>query len=578
MNRIIAWLSLNGSLASATSLQACKFDTPHWQPDHHDIYIEHAVALSATQRFITPQCQAGLMPYQDNNTGCVINADVYLTNHKELCDLLGMDTQTSDGVLILYAYLKWGEDCTIYLKGNFCFVIWDPRAQHLFAAVDQFAHCPLFYFYQPEQFVMLANECSAFHTLYPHLTVNSQRFMELANDRYSATETAYQEIQKLPPGYQLVVTPKSLQKKRYWHWKDHRQKLAYKTREQYYIALQQNFELAVQKNLRRIGPLTTQISGGLDSSAVTAQAALLLAKEQQSLSAFTSIPNGLSGESYRLGWYYNELQRIETLLAQHSNIQHIIYQASPKTDILERLQPLQGYLDQPLRNINNFDWFMACYEYVLKQQGRVMLVGAGGNGSISWNGSSKLEILKSFGGMLKKKILRRPNRWIPNLHESMLSGQLTAPLRASVYALQLWYGVRQLDPTQELDLTVFCYNVPQWVYRTGKLAVEQRLLAREGLSNILPEAIAGNPYRGEQGADWYLHYNYHCQHWHQQLLELSNSAQAILWNSYDRQKIMAMFENYHHLNQPPDRKITHDLCYQLLRCLSVGLFLQSNLS
>jgi asparagine synthase (glutamine-hydrolysing) len=572
---MVAWLALDGSMAKHEIVEACPFNTPHWQPDYQAICVEGGLAMSATQRFITPQCAAGLMPYQDVSSGCVINADVYLTNREALCELLASDFQTADVILLLRAYLKWGEKCTRYLAGHFGFMIWDPRHQHLFAAVDPFAQCPLFYAHLPGQLFIMTNEYSPFYTLCPQLTVNSRRFVEFAKDVHSASETAYQEIRKLPAGHQLIVTAQALHQTRYWCWKSHRQTLAYQTREQYYVALQQRFEQAVQRCLRRIGPLTTQISGGLDSSAITAQAALLLARQQQTLSAFTSIPNQLIGESYRAGWYYHELPRIKTLLAQHPNIQHIIYTAAPNTDIFEKLKPLQRCFDQPLRNINNLDWTLACYEQVLAQQGRVLLIGAGGNGTISWAGNSIVEDLKAFCVALKAKVLLRRHRWIRNSHEAMLSGRLTAPLRASVYALQLWYGVRRLDPTQELDLSVFCYNVPQWVYRKGKQTLQQRLLTREGLRNLLPEAIAQNPYRGEQGADWYLHYNHYCQRWRDELLTLTPEAQTILWQSYDREKIMGLFDTYPYLSQPPDRKITRDLCLQLLRCLSMGFYLKA---
>jgi len=573
MNRLWAVWTLDGSMLVDETIKACQFNTPHWQADHHAIYVEDRLVMSATQRFITPQCHAGLMPYQDIDSGCLINADVYLTNRETLCALLAGDLQTADAVLLLQAYLKWGERCTQYLAGSFCFIIWDPRQQQLFAAVDQFAHCPLFYVYRPGQCLIVANECSPFHALCPSLTLNTQCFVDFARDKHSATETAYQEIHKLPPGHQVIITAQTLCQQRYWCWKNQRKTLPCQTRGQYYAAFQQHFERAVQRCSRRLGPLTTQVSGGLDSSAVTAQAALLLAQQQHTVSAFTSIPNHLSGESYRPGWYYHELPRIEALLEQYSNIHHIAYTATPGADIFEKLKPLQRCFDRPLRNINNFDWTLACYEQVLAQQGRVLLIGAGGNGTISWAGTSLSERLKACYVALKAKALGRPHRWIRDPHEVMLSGCLTAPLRASVYALQLWYGVRRLDPTQELELSVFCYNVPQWVYRSGKQPLQQRLLTREGLSQLLPEAIAQNPYRGEQGADWYLHYNHHRQRWRDHLLALTPGAQEILWQSYDRQKIMALFETYPYLHQPPDRKMIQDICLQLFRCLSMGFYL-----
>ena len=566
MNRMVAFMLLDGSTSLGETLDACHFNTPHWAPDHQAVFAQGSLTLSATQRFITPQCHAALMPYRHEMTGCVINADVYLTHRESLCAQLGCDEGSADAHLLLLAYLKWGEQCTRHLVGQFSFMIWDPRHQHLFAAVDPFAHCPLFYAHQPRQWFMMANECSPFHTLPQPLTLNAARFIEFANDVYSATQTAYQEISKLPAGHQMVVTSHALRQTCYWRWKNHRQLLPQKTREQYYEGVQHLFERAVQMCLRRTGPLTTQLSGGLDSSAVTAQAALLLARQQDSLSAFTSIPNGLAGESYRSGWYYHELPRIETLLARYTNIQHAIYMEPPSTDIFETLKPLQRCFDQPLRNINNLGWTLACYKHVLAQKGRVLLIGAGGNGTISWAGGS-------ITGTIKAALLLRWRGLLNNRHETMLSGSLTAPLRASVYALQLWYGVRRLDPTQDLDLTVFCLNVPQWVYRQGRQAVQQRLLTREGLSHLLPDAISKNPYRGEQGADWYLHYNLHRQRWRDRLLSLTPAAQEVLWQGYQREKMMGLFDQYPHLDRAPDRQITHDLCYQLLRCLSAGFYL-----
>jgi asparagine synthase (glutamine-hydrolysing) len=148
---MVGWLTLDGSLANPQVLEACSFRTPHWKADHHAVYVDRALAMSATQRFITPECQTGLMPFRDDNSGCVINADVYLTNREELCESLACDSQVADVKLLLQSYLKWGEQCIRHLAGQFCFMIWDPRRQHLFAAVDPFAQCPLFFVHRPLQ-------------------------------------------------------------------------------------------------------------------------------------------------------------------------------------------------------------------------------------------------------------------------------------------------------------------------------------------------------------------------------------------------------------------------------------------
>lgn len=323
--------------------------------------------------------------------------------------------------------------------------------------------------------------------------------------------------------------------------------------------------------------MTTQLSGGLDSSSVTAQAAILLQKEHKNLTAFTSIPNQLEGPSYRPGWFYHELPRIKKILQKYPNINHILYTANPNTNIFEKLNPIQKCFDQPLRNINNLDWSMASYEQVLSQNGRILLIGAAGNGSISWTGYTFINSLKDIYAAVRTKKFWKNYSLIRHPHEIMLSGHSNVALRASVYPMQLWYGVRRLDPTQDLDLSIFCYNVPQWVYCRGQKPLQKRLLTREGLSSILPEAISKNPYRGEQGADWYLHYNIHAQKWLEHIQNLPEPANSILWRYYDRSKIMTLFDTYPHLGKPPTRQQTHDLSLYLLRCLSVGFFLTSNL-
>ena len=48
------------------------------------------------------------MPYQDKQSQLWINADVYLTNHEFLCELLQADNSTADAKLILFSvYQVW---------------------------------------------------------------------------------------------------------------------------------------------------------------------------------------------------------------------------------------------------------------------------------------------------------------------------------------------------------------------------------------------------------------------------------------------------------------------------------------
>jgi asparagine synthase (glutamine-hydrolysing) len=126
------------------------------------------------------------------------------------------------------------------------------------------------------------------------------------------------------------------------------------------------------------------ISGGLDSSSISCQAAHQLGQNNQPLFAMTAIPIGLDGPSYRKGWYYHEMPRVQSILNQYANIRHEVYSTKPDANIYELLHALYPHLGQPVRNVFNFDWIAASLEYAKNQKSRVLLTGQHGNGGFSW--------------------------------------------------------------------------------------------------------------------------------------------------------------------------------------------------
>ncbi|TGQ70416.1 asparagine synthetase B, partial [Mesorhizobium sp. M8A.F.Ca.ET.207.01.1.1] len=75
-----------------------------------------------------------------------ITADCRLDNRDELLAKLGIrDRSIADGMLMMSAYLKWGEACPTYLQGDFAFAIWDGERRALFCARDHFGVKPFYY-------------------------------------------------------------------------------------------------------------------------------------------------------------------------------------------------------------------------------------------------------------------------------------------------------------------------------------------------------------------------------------------------------------------------------------------------
>ncbi len=595
MNRIIAQLNLsNISLSNHNKLSECTFDTPHWHPDHHAIINDEKIGLSATQRFITPQCADCLMPYQDQKSQIWINADVYLTNHDYLCELLGVNKSTADAKLILSAYRRYGYDCLNYLSGYFSFVIYDPIKNELFAAVDQFSNNPLFYSYEADKQFICANEFSPFRKLSSQLTINEKHFMEMTFDTFSLTETSYKEVFRLRAGHYLIVNQTGC--KEYCYWKLKKSRLPKMNREEYYQEFRKVFYNAVNSCLRNDGENCSHISGGMDSSSVTAQAAIILAKANKKLYSFTALPNGLEGLSNRKNWYYHEMPIVESVLTMYPNIIHHQHYSKTNENIYQELDLLNQYLDQPIRNVANLEWILSSYKFAANNDSRIILTGASGNATISWEGISLRNKLGKIRSYLKLKL--KPSSTFNNFfsyanHEVlqskagqrlmfnrgfildtqvyMLTKSSTA-LKSTAYALQLWYGTRNLDPTIDKVLTEFCYSLPQWVFYKDNKTINRRLLVREGLKDILPSTITGSIYRGEQASDFYLSYNIHQQDWLHGMNNLKPATQAIIWKYFNKNKMLGFFKQYPQIPDKPDNEITTQLMI-LSRCMSFAFYL-----
>ena len=589
---------LDNITKNSEKIKECLFETPHWQPDHYETLIDGCIAFSSTQRFITPECSHAPMPYQHRESGCIVIADVRLTNRKDLCQSLHCDLDMADVELIMHAYLKWKEDCTRYLSGDFMFAIWNAKRHELFVATDHFGSRPCLYAYEPGRYFFFANEMSSFPVLCSLLRLNQDLVDGYILDNIPPDATRYQEIKKLQPAHQLLITPAKLLNKCYWELRDQIHAAPCRKREDYYEYFLFIVEQAINNATRSHYPLTTHISGGLDSSSITCLVAKRQEEKNQSLYAFTAIPNGLDGESYRSGWYYHEMPRVSAVLNQYKNIHHHAYIQPISTDIHAKLSELHPYLDQPIRNVFNFGWVMGSLDYARSHNGRVVITGSHGNAGLSWPGISLKNRLGYLRNYLKNIILSKrfadqqfkycheymnrsrlakrqfttlSNRLNP--HYDRLNATFTSSRHSSFREMCLWYGIDLIDPTLDLELIVFCYNLPEWVYFKGNKVLQKRLLVREALTAIVPDEIRNNPYRGEQSADWFLQSNHHVSDWCKKMQSIHPAAQKALSKSVDPQKIQCLITRFLNPIQTNNVKMMQFDGMFLSRYMSAGFFL-----
>ena len=119
----------------------------HRATDGKGTWMEANVVLGHCLLKTYPQQEFEKQPQKQDS--CIITADARLDNRSDLATWFGIDKQllaiTSDPVLILHAYQRWGKDCVKYLEGEFAFAIWDNLKKECFFARDRVGIRPLFY-------------------------------------------------------------------------------------------------------------------------------------------------------------------------------------------------------------------------------------------------------------------------------------------------------------------------------------------------------------------------------------------------------------------------------------------------
>ena len=216
------------------------------------------------------------MRFQDKGLAIVFNGEIY--NYQDLRRELSEGNQwkgNSDTEVLLAAYVKWGTDCLRHLNGMFAFAIYDERERQLFLARDRAGEKPLFYRIENGQ-LCFASELKALMAVPDSLRKIDPHALDcyLAFGYVPGGMCILEGYRKLQPAHALTF---NLERgtHRIWQWwtppvfvEDEKEMEEEKLVEQ----LETLLEDAVKKQFAADVPVGILLSGGVDSSLVTAMA------------------------------------------------------------------------------------------------------------------------------------------------------------------------------------------------------------------------------------------------------------------------------------------------------------------
>ena len=304
---------------------------------------------------------------KNNSRYCVIfNGEIY--NYRELRQKLkrfGKIFETnSDTEVLIEAYKYWGEDCLKYLNGMFAFAIYDNSKNKVFFARDRAGEKPLFFCNNQGQ-IIFASELKAL-LKFPKLEkkINHQSLDCYLSMGYIPKNLCILEkFNKLPPAHfmNFDLDTGKLEIKRYWNIPEYDQKYSMNEYE-LLNELEYLLEDSVKKQLMSDVPIGVLLSGGIDSSLITAFAS----KFKTKLKTFTVRMTGNK--------ILDETEHAR-LIANYFQTDHIELEASePNVDLLYELA---ASFDEPMADSSMIPTYLV--SQLIKKHCTVALGGDGGD-------------------------------------------------------------------------------------------------------------------------------------------------------------------------------------------------------
>jgi asparagine synthase (glutamine-hydrolysing) len=260
-------------------------------PDVSGTWVSHNAALGH-RRLIVVDPVGGSQPMTISVAGSaytiVYNGEIYNTSELrgELKSLGHHINTYSDTEVLLLSYIEWGAHVLDKLNGIFAFAIWDERSGRLFLARDRMGVKPLFYCIK-NNVLIFASEIKAMlkHEMISS-DVNSEGLCELfaLAPARSANKTAFKDIKSLRPAECLMFSRVGTYISRYWQFesKPHTDSVEKTTEKLRYLICD-----SVEKQMIADVPVCTFLSGGLDSSTLSALASKHYQARNKQLSTFS---------------------------------------------------------------------------------------------------------------------------------------------------------------------------------------------------------------------------------------------------------------------------------------------------
>lgn len=347
----------------------------HRGPDDSGIEVLPGCVLGHARLSIIDLSSAGHQPMcnEDGSIWCVFNGEVY--NYRAL--LTGLKKKghvlkgESDTQAIIHGYEEYGLGFFSLMDGMFALALYDNRSRTLILARDYFGKKPLFYWAADDRIVFASELKALLPALERRPSLNMEAYESYLCLQYTLTsETIFQGVKKVPPAT-YIVFQEGREKRRVRFWSLDSHPMPDTGDASPCEAVRELVFKAVEKRMESDVPLGVLLSGGLDSSIVTAAMSKIQNKPVKTFTAGF----GEAGDEFAYARH----------VARQNGTDHaeVLIQAA---DVKELLPRIVYHADEPLADGGGYATFLMAEK--IKPHASVLLVGEGADeifGGYSWH-------------------------------------------------------------------------------------------------------------------------------------------------------------------------------------------------
>ena len=307
-------------------------------PDGEGLYFDKNVALGHRRLSIIDTSNAAAQPFTDESKRYTIVFNGEIFNYKQLrlqLERKGIKFKSnSDTEVLLQLYISDKEKCLEQLDGEFAFAIYDSSSEKLILARDRFGIKPLYYYKDENRFVFGSELKALMAFEIPKVIDKTSLQLYFHLNYIPSPYSIFEHVKKLEAGTFLELDASGkLNEKKYYSIPYTSELKNIPSYESAQKTFKQLLESSVQQRMIADVPLGTFLSGGIDSSIITA----IAAQNTQHLNSFSI---GFKDEPL-----FDETS-FAILLAKKYKTNHTVFELS-NADLFANLQELLDYTDEP---------------------------------------------------------------------------------------------------------------------------------------------------------------------------------------------------------------------------------------